>query len=351
MQRVTILGFDDSMATTLFGPMDIFNQAGRLWNRIHQTPQAPLFDVTIASPDGMPIRTANNVAVQPHCGIAAIRRTDLVLIASATSIERIVDAHPGLVPWIRRQYDSGAHVASVCTGAFLLAETGLLDGKTATLHWGFIRAFRERYPRVDLEPERMIIDHGRLYCAAGVNAGMDLALYLVEKFCGAEKALESARTMILELGRTTQAPYGCFHAAAAVAHEDPVVADLQRWIDTHYTQPVDYDRLAGEYRMSRRSLERRFKAATGLTPLGYLQRLRVESAKRMLAAGRCTVGEIADRVGYEDLSFFRKLFVRLTGLSPSAYQRRFAGYGARRIEGGGPWSIMPDDDGGGFRAG
>jgi transcriptional regulator GlxA family with amidase domain len=329
MKKVTLLGFDNTLATTLFGPMDIFNQAGRLWNRVHKTPSTPAFDVAIASANGHPIRLTNNVIVQPHVSIAAVERTDLLVIASATTIDRILETHPQLISWIRHQYEQGAHVASVCTGVFLLAETGLLNGKSATLHWGFTRMFRERYPRVTLDADRMVIDHGRLYCSAGANAGMDLSLYLVDKFCGRQTALHCAKTLVLDLGRDVQTPYGSF--ILPTEHGDPVVREIQKQLSAQHTRPLDYEHLAGEYRMSRRSLERRFKAATGLTLLGYVQQLRVEAAKRLLEEGRHTFNEITYRVGYEDINFFRKVFVRLTGLRPMAYQRRFAGHGGNAV--------------------
>lgn len=329
MQKVTILGLYNSLASTIFGPMDIFNQAGRLWNRVAKAPTTPFFDVTVASADGQAIRTANNILVQPHCGVEAIDRTDLIVIASATYIEEILARHPGLVPWIKRQYDQGAQVASVCTGVFLLAETGLLDGREATLHWGFAPAFRRRYPRVKLAEDRMFIDHGRLYCSAGVNAGLDLSLYLVEKFCGRRAAVQCAKTMILDLGRTAQTPYGSFLFPGD--HDDPMVMEVQKWLEQHHTEAVDYDRLARRHRLSRRSLERRFKRAAGVTPLGYLQQLRVENAKRLLEEGGHSFDEITWLVGYEDVSFFRKVFVKLTGLRPREYQQRFAGYGVAAL--------------------
>jgi len=209
MKSVTILGLYNSMATTIFGPMDILNQVGRIWNRISNSPQAPFFDVSLASPDGQPIQCLNKVQIQPHCSIETIHKTDLIIIASATYIEQILQKSPGLVPWIRRQYNQGAHVASICTGVFLLAETGLLDGKSATLHWGFAQMFRQKYPQVNLEEDQMFIDQGRLYCSAGANAGMDLTLYLVEKFCGRQTAVKSSKTMVLDLGRKKQTPYIC----------------------------------------------------------------------------------------------------------------------------------------------
>jgi transcriptional regulator GlxA family with amidase domain len=331
VQSVTILGLEDSMATTIFGPMDILTQAGRLWNRVGQSPPTPFFNVTIATADGQPIRCANNVMVQPHSGIDEIHHSDLVVIASATHIEQILYKSPELVPWIRRQYRQGAHVASICTGVFLLAETGLLDGKSVTLHWGFTRLFRKRYPQVTLASHRMFIDQGRLYCSAGVNAGMDLSLYLVEKMCGRQAAVESAKAMVLDLGRELQTPYGALLLCKDQGHGDPLVMKAQQWIERHHTQSIDYDILAGKLRMSRRSLERRFKQATGVTPLGYLQQLRVETAKRLLEEGLLSFNEITYHVGYEDIPFFRKVFIRQAGIRPKEYQQRFRGYAAASV--------------------
>ena len=329
MKKVTILGTFNTMATTIFGPMDILNQTGRLWNRVNNSPPTPYFDITIASANGESIRSVNNIYIQPHCGIADITQTDLIIISSTTYIEQILEKNPELVPWICRHYEKGAHVASICTGAFLLAETGLLDGKSATLHWGFTDMFRKRYPRVKLEHDKIFIDHGRLYCSAGVSAGLDLTLYLVEKFCGWRAAVESAKTMVLDMGRERQTPYEYF--MAPMDHGDPIVAKAQKWMEQHQTEQINYERLAIKFRISRRSLERRFKQAVGLTPLGYLQKLRVEFAKRLLEEGTQTFNEITYQVGYEDISFFRKVFIRLTGLRPKEYQQRFISFSRRTV--------------------
>jgi transcriptional regulator GlxA family with amidase domain len=324
MKKITILGTYNTMATTIFGPMDILNQAGRLWNRVHNSPQTPYFDVTIASADGEPIRSVNNIHIQPHCSIKEVQRTDLIIISSATYIEKILEMHPELVPWICQQYDQGTHIASICTGALLLAETGLLNEKSATLHWGFTDMFRKRYPRVKLEHDKMFIDHGRLYCSAGVSAGLDLTLYLVEKFCGRKAAVASAKTMVLDMGREWQTPYEHFQAYRD--HGDTIIAKAQKWIEKHQTEQIDYERLAKKFRISRRSLERRFKQAVDVTPLGYLQKLREEYAKHLLEEGTQTFSEITYQVGYEDIAFFRKIFIRLTGMRPKEYQQRFTGF-------------------------
>jgi transcriptional regulator GlxA family with amidase domain len=328
MIKVTILGLYNSMATTIFGPMDILNQAGRLWNRVEKAPQTPFFDVTIASPDGEPIKCSNNVLIQPHCGIETIDKTDLIIIASATYIEKILERNPELVPWIQRHYKQGAQIASICTGVFLLAETGLIDKKSATLHWGFTEMFKQKYPGINIEQDKMFIDQGRLYCSAGVNAGLDLTLYLVEKFCGRRTAVECAKTMVLDLGRESQTPYDCF--LSLKNHGDPLVIKAQKWIEQNYKGHIDYDWLADKYHISRRSLERRFKQKTGVTPLGYLQQIRVETAKSLLETGNQTFNEITYHVGYEDISFFRKIFIRLTGLRPNEYKQRFSGYSVRQ---------------------
>ncbi len=324
MKKVTILGCYKSMATTIFGPMDILNLAGRLWNRVSKSPQIPFFDVTIVSADGLPIQTGNNIHIQPHCSIEKVDQTDVILIASTTFIDEILEKNSELVPWIRRHYNQGAHVASICTGVFLLAETGLLDGKSATLHWGFTDMFRKKYPQVKLQQEQMLIDHGRLYCSAGVSAGMDLSLYLVEKFCGQQAAVEVAKTMVLDMGREMQTPYNSFFAPKD--HGDSLVVKAQDWIEMNQTKAIDFDNLAQKIRMSRRSLERRFKQAVGITPLRYQQKLRVEYAKHLLEEGTQTFNEITFQVGYEDIAFFRKVFIRLTGLRPTEYQQRFSGY-------------------------
>ena len=327
MKKVTILGLYNSMATTIFGPMDILNQAGRLWNRVSNAPQTPFFDVTIASPDGQPIKCSNNVLIQPHCGIETVGKTDLIIIASATYIKKILQKNPELVPWILKQYNQGTQVASICTGVFLLAEAGLLDGKSATLHWRFTEMFQKKYPKINLKQDKMFIDHGRLYCSAGVNAGLDLTLYLVEKFCGRQAAVECAKTMVLDLGRELQTPYDSF--LFSKNHDDTLVIKAQKWIEQHHTQLIDYDLLADKYQISRRSLERRFKQVTGVTPLGYLQKIRVQTAKDLLEEGSKTFNEITYQVGYEDIAFFRKIFVRLTGLRPKEYQQRFTGYSVK----------------------
>jgi transcriptional regulator GlxA family with amidase domain len=321
MKDVTVLGLNGTALTSIAAPMDVFFSAGLFWNRLFDQEAEPQFRVRLASPDGKPIRCLNGIVIPAQVGMAEIQETDLIILSAFT---RFAGESTGLretIQWLRVQHEKGTHVGSICTGAFVLAETGLLNGKMATTHWGAVELFLKRYPEVRLMPEKMITDEGDLYCSAGANAGYDLSLYLVEKFCGSETARRCAKTMVLDLGRPSQAPYriGGFHTR----NGDPQIAAAQQWISDHYTQGVRISVLADQVGMSRRTFERRFKSATGQTPLLYLQRTRVEAAKQFLETTTHSFEEITYQVGYGDSSSFRKIFVKETGASPGAYRRRF----------------------------
>ena len=303
--------------------MDVFFQAGQLWNHINGIPLTPFFRVEIVSLDGLPVKCLNNLSIQPHRAVSDVDRTDLIIIPSITDIEKTIKYGPELLKWLLTHYEKGAHIASVCTGAFFLAETGLLDGKTATTHWGFVDLFRKRYPRVNVRPERLITDEGDLYCAGALGAGIDLSVYLVEKYCGHEVAIQCSKALIHDMGRSSQAPYSVFQFQKK--HSDETIKTSQQWIEKNYSRHIDIELVSKIHGMSRRTFERRFKKATGDTPLSYLQRTRVEAAKRLLEESRETFDEICYLVGYEDTSHFREVFKKHTGLLPSEYQKKFMG--------------------------
>lgn len=319
MKRILILVFGNTVATTFTGPLDVFHQAGSLFNRLMGGPEAPYFDVKLVSLDGKPFETRTGMRVVPHMSIKEAKQADLVLISSLASLKS--ERYPGAVEWLKEHANKGADIASICTGAFLLAATGLLDGKTATTHWAFADQFRERFPLVELKPERVITDEGRLFCSAGFAAGMDLSLYLVEKYCGSEVALGSAKAMVYDLNRNSQSPYSVFRSQKN--HNDTAILKVQSWIEEHYSEKLHYPDLAKRFGLSPRSLERRFQAATELTPLHYIQRVRVEASKRLLEESNKNFDEITWDVGYGDGGFFRKVFIKETGLRPMAYRKRF----------------------------
>lgn len=319
MTRVLILAFPNSVASTFTGPLDVFHQAGRLYDRLLGGPESPAFDVRLVSLDGKPFETRTGLRVVPHLGIQEATAADLVLISALGSLNS--ERYPGAVPWLRAHADRGAHLASVCTGAFLLAATGLLDGKTATTHWAFADAFRERFPRVDLRPERILTDEGRVSCSAGFSAAVDLSLHLVARYGGPEMARHCAKVMLYDLGRDRQSPYLVFRFHKG--HTDSAILDVQAWLEERYPEKVHCPELARRFALSPRSLERRFKAATGVSPVTYLHRVRVEAAKRLLEESDQSFEEITWRVGYGDGGFFRRVFAKETGLTPTAYRQRF----------------------------
>jgi transcriptional regulator GlxA family with amidase domain len=321
MKRITILAMYNTMASTVIGPMDVFYQAGVIWNYIHGQAITPYFDIKMVTSDGKPFKCLNGVRMLPQGSMNDVQDCDMIIISSILNIEKTLKYQGQVIDWLTGQYRRGVQIATICTGAFVLAETGLLDGKTATTHWGFADQFRKRYPRIELKIERLITDEGDLFCSGGYNAGTDLSLYLVEKYCGHEIALQSSKSIIADIGRTTQAPYAIFEYQKD--HNDSRILSVQQWIEDHFEQNFNYEQLARKYGMSRRTFERRFKTATGDTPLIYQQRIRVEAAKRMLEGGSRSFDEITYQVGYEDSSSFRKVFSKHTGLRPTEYQKKF----------------------------
>ncbi len=321
MKKVTVLAMYNTMASTVIGPMDVFYQAGVMWNYFNGQKITPFFEVKLVTSNGKPFKCLGGVRMVPHGSIHDVRDTDLIVVSSILDIEKTLAVQGEAIDWLKDHYRRGSHIATICTGAFVLAETGLLDGKTATTHWGFADQFQKRYPRIELKPERLITDEGDLFCSGGYNAGIDLSLYLVEKYCGHEVALQSSKSVISDIGRTSQAPYAIFQLQKK--HHDDQILAVQEWIEKNFNQNFNYDTLARKNGMSRRTLERRFKAATGETPLTYQQNIRVESAKRLLENGKRSFDEITYRVGYEDSSTFRKVFLKQTRLRPSDYRKKF----------------------------
>lgn len=319
MKRVRILAFGNTVASTFTGPLDVFHQAGSLFNRLMGGKEALYFDVKLVSLDGKPFETRTGMRVIPHLSLEEAKQADLVVISSLASLRS--ERYPGAVDWIKGHAERGADIASVCTGAFLLAATGLLEGKTATTHWAFEDEFRKLFPSVNLRPERVVTDEGRLFCSAGFTAGMDLSLYLVEKYCGSRVALESAKAMVYDLNRASQSPYSVFRALKN--HNDAAILNVQAWIENHYSESFNYPELARRFGLTTRTLERRFHAATGVTPLTYIRKVRVEASKRLLEESNKSLDEITWEVGYGDGGFYRKVFVEETGLKPVAYRQRF----------------------------
>lgn len=322
MTEVTVVFLDGTFSSTAIGPMEVFRHAGTLWNYLTGERQAPHFRVTTASADGSSVRCDGPIEIQPMAALKDIRQTDLIFIpTTGLRIDDVGEYHAPVVSWLRRWHKRGAAIASVCTGVGLVAATGMLDGKRATTHWGLAERFRQKYPKVKWMPELMVTEDRGFYCGGGVHAALDLSLYLVEKFCGHDVAMQTAKALLIETPRTWQAGFAV--VPLKTEHSDDNISSAQEWLHQNFHQTFPLEAPARLVGMSLRNFVRRFKQATGDSPLIYLQKLRVAAAKRLLESDHRTMQEISDAVGYQDVAYFRELFQRHTGASPSAYRRRF----------------------------
>jgi len=322
MTEVTILFLDGTFSSTAVGPMEVFRHAGTLWNFLTGGKQVPRFRVTTASVDGRAVRCDGRILIKPDTALTAIRKADLIFIpTTGLSIDDVVERNAAVVPWLRRWHKRGVSIASVCSGVGLVAATGLLDGKRATTHWGLAERFREKYPKVKWMPELMVTEDRGLYCGGGVNAALDLSLYLVERFCGHDVAMQTAKALLIETPRAWQAGFAI--VPLKTEHSDDTISNAQEWLHENFQRTFPLEDPARRVGMSLRNFVRRFKQATGDSPLIYLQKLRVSAAKRLLESDHRSMQEVSDAVGYQDVAFFRKIFERHTGASPSAYRRRF----------------------------
>ena len=323
MKKVVILAAEGCVLSTIASPMDMFLQAGVMWNVTMGKRPDPEFEVKIVTSDGQPVMALNQVPVVPACSMHDIRDVDLIIIPSqGFFFDLQSEAHIARVDWLGKWSKNGADLASVCTGAFTLAATGLLDGKSATTHWGMARQFKKTYPEVKLRTDLMVTDEGNLFCGGGITADLNLSLYLIRKFCGREIALQSARCTMADLDRISQAPFSVF--VPEKNHSDRGILKAQDWIEENYQKNVNLQELAATTGVSLRQFNRRFKSATGETGIKYLQLVRIEAAKMALINTDQSFEDISRNAGYENVSFFRRVFKSNTSVTPVVYRQRFS---------------------------
>jgi transcriptional regulator GlxA family with amidase domain len=321
--EVTILLLNGCYASTSLAPIEVFHSAGRLWNALTGNSSAPRFRVTVASLDGEPVETPYSVGLLPQVSIDAIERTDIIVIpASGLDLDTQFKRNRAMFAWLRHWHERGVYIASICSGAAYLAEAGLLDGHEATTHWGTAEAYMARYPAVNWRPDVFVTEDRRVLCSGGVYAAIDLSLYLVEKFCGHEVAVQTAKSLLVDMPRTHQSGYSLLPLSRP--HDDEQIRRAETYIKRNFTRDLSIERLASRVNMSPRNFIRRFKKATGKLPGKYLQILRISVAKEKLEDGARSIQTISSEVGYEDIAFFRTLFKRLTGMNPAQYRTKFA---------------------------
>lgn len=324
--HVSLVAIPDAVISTLSGIYDVLG-AFKMLGRIDPAlPEEPPFTVEIVAAERGSVALASGLPVEARLGVAEVAATDIIIVPSIllgpdgwTS-----GRYPEIVDWARRMHANGALLCSACSGVFLLAETGLFDGQETTVHWAYADQFSRAFPQVPLRPDRVLVVSGGREDLITSGASMtwhDLMLYLIARHVGATAAQAVARSFALQWHHDGLAPYIVFQGRTD--HGDAAIGEAQSWLATNFSVASPVEEMVRRSELAERTFKRRFTEATGFAPIDYVQRLRIEDAKRRLERTDAPADEISWKVGYEDAAFFRRLFKRLTGLTPGAYRRRF----------------------------
>ncbi len=320
MKHISILvPRGDAALSCIEGPFILFNKVNEFLTMMGK---APLFKVQLVG-----LSKESNVydrlfSVSPDLTFDQVGKTDLIIIPAVNGdIKNAIKANEEFFPWVTKQHHAGAEVASLCVGAFLLASTGLLNGKKCSTHWLAANDFRQLFPEVELVSEKIITDEQGIYSSGGATSFWNLLLYLIEKYTDREMAIFVSKYYEIEIDRTTQSSFIMFQGQKE--HEDEPVKKAQEFIENNFQDKLSVEQLADMFALGRRSLERRFKKATCNTIIEYIQRVKIEAAKKQLETGRKTVNEVMYDVGYSDIKAFRTIFKKTTGLSPIDYRNKY----------------------------
>jgi transcriptional regulator GlxA family with amidase domain len=317
MLAISLLIFDDVVPSSITGVIDLLSGANFYLAGIGKRPafHLELVGEKENPPPGFPLIGYHTYAdaVRPHLIIIPSFRVDKVSLLS----ENVAG-----IEWIKQQRVKGTELASLCVGSYFLAEAGLLDGMEVTSHWAVAGDMQRRYPAIKMRSDQVITDQDGIYTSGGAFSSLKLILYLIEKFCGREAAIWISKMYAIEMDRTSQAHFAVF--TGQHQHEDKEILRAQQYIEQHYQDSISMDNLSKLVNMGQRNFIRRFKAATNNTPFEYLQRVRIESAKRALENNDKDVTSIMDDAGYKDQKAFRSIFRRLTGLSLQEYKKKYA---------------------------
>ncbi|PZN30940.1 MAG: AraC family transcriptional regulator [Proteobacteria bacterium] len=328
MAEVAIVAVPETAGSALYGMVDVLSAVGNVWETLLRAETARnVFRVRIVSPIGAPFHCGNAIPVQPAAAIADDPRADIVILPELWlgPDDDLRGRYDELMEWIRRRHETGAWLYSACSGAVMLAATGLLDGCDATSHWGYEDLFRRRYPKVRFRPQPSLAfadPDGRIVTAGGTTSWHDLALHIIARHASPGEALRIAKVYLLKLHSEGQLPHRVLVRGSV--HDDAAVRATERYLEQHFREHNVVTEAVRQSGLAERTLKRRFKVATGSTIIDYVQNLRIEEAKRLLEEGLRPVDQISFEIGYDDTSFFRRLFKRVVGLTPSAYRRMFA---------------------------
>ena len=322
-----IAALPESAGSALYGMIDVLAATGTLWRElVGEAPGTSLIRPRIVAPTREPFRCGNGIPVIPDVAVAEDPAADIIVLPELwlAPDDDLKGRYPALLEWIRRRHRAGSTIYSACSGAVLLAATGLLNGREATSHWGYQDLFRKRFPEVRFRPEPNLVfadATGRIVTAGGTTSWHDLALHIIARHCSPGEALRIAKVYLLKWHGEGQLPYASL--VRRQPHADAAVRRAEEWLARHFREPHAVAAVVAASGVPERSLKRRFKVATGSTLIGQVQNLRIEEAKRLLESGNAAFEEIAAAVGYDNPAFFRRLFRRATGLTPGQYRRMF----------------------------
>jgi transcriptional regulator GlxA family with amidase domain len=318
MIPITVLYTKQCRPLSVAAILDVFESVNGFYERNHLS---PAFNIQLAGAQaGISINDRYHTLP-----VSAIDHTQLVLIpafnSEYTSVEEAVQCNGALIPWVIQQYEKGAEVASFCTGAFLLAATGLLNGRKATTHVMATYDLARIFPDIDVQPDEVVTHDDGIYTSGGATNTFHLLLHLVEKYCNRDTAVRIAKLFAIDMDRDRQNYFATF--LPSKDHSDPLVANAQHRMEQLYNKPATIEEIIGDIPSSRRNFVRRFKQATGITPIEYLQRTRLEGAKKLLEKTNQSISEIMYNSGYIDVKSFRQLFKKGVGLTPKEYREKF----------------------------
>lgn len=319
MKHISILVPETAIPAAIVDPSYMFNAVNEFYKSAgHQ----PFFQVHLVGHAPEVTLNGGSVIIRPEKLLEDIDKTDLVIIpAISGDMAQSVKLNEVYLPWLHKQYNNGSEVASLCVGAFLLASSGLLDGKSCSTHWLYANDFRNMYPEVHLADDRIITEQNGIYSSGGASSYWNLLLYLVEKFTSKEMAVMASKFFLLDTAKASQLPFSIFKGQKQ--HGDDLILDVQSFLEDNFQLKLSVDDLSDKYAIGRRTFERRFKKATSNTIVEYIQRIRVEAAKKDLEGGYKNVNEIMYEVGYTDPKAFRDVFKKFCGMTPAEYRDKF----------------------------
>jgi len=319
MKHISILVPESSVLDSITAPRYLFTAVN---NFLAAAGKPPLFDVHLVGLT-KEVRLHDDLfSVHADSLIQDVPATDLILVPALTgNLAEAIERNREFLPWIKDRHEAGAEVGSLCVGAFLLASTGLLDGKKCSTHWLFAHNFRRMFPGVTLVTDRIVTEEQRIFTSGGANSYWNLLLYLVEKYTDRAMSILAAKFFAIEIDRDSQSAFMMFNGQKG--HEDEPIRQAQAFIEENVTEKISVDELASKFAIGRRNFERRFKKATNNTPVEYIQRVKIEAAKKSLESGRKNVNEVMYDVGYSDAKAFRSVFKKVTGLSPTEYKGKY----------------------------